>query len=231
MKNIELKWLSLNWLLIALVDTGIIRNKIGTCTYIQKLLLRILKGPNCLFIDLLYLKNNFYKDTLNLIQYAGYTPIIESFTQNTLTSNGALVTINVKYSSECVKGFDFVYSDGTTIATGFTDFTDVVSLSLSATNRLYAVSSYRGAICDTITFQTVETTSGVVSTFYTGNYGGRTANYFVNTANLLNILSFSGTYYLWTTGCLEDFSLSYSLPTSNFLFFILFRLLEKKEMT
>jgi hypothetical protein len=116
----------------------------------------------------------------------------------------------------CVKGLDLVYSDGTTIATGFTDYTNVVNLSLSTTNRLYALSSYRGAICDTITFQTVDTTSGVISTFYTGNYVGRTANYFVNTANLLNIISFSGTYYdLWTTGCLEDFSLSYSLPTSN----------------
>jgi len=49
MKKIELKWLSLNWLLIALVDTGIIRNKIGTSTYIQKIVVKHFKKTELSF--------------------------------------------------------------------------------------------------------------------------------------------------------------------------------------
>ena len=122
----------------------------------------------------------------------------------------------IKYSSLCVKGIDFVYNDGTNVTTGFNDYTNVAIVSLNDNNRLYALNSYRGTICDVIQFQTINTITQVITTINTGNYLGRQPNYFVNAQTLSEITSFEGTYYnLWTTGCLEDFSLTYNSISSK----------------
>ena len=152
----------------------------------------------------------------NLVRYGGATPLTSSFSQST-SSNGGLASMNIKFTSQCVKGFDFYYNDGTIVNTGFNDYTNTLSLNLNNNERLYAVNSFCGLICDYIQFQTINSITGIITTLDTGNTA-TTKTVFVNTQSYLSITSYVGTYTaVWGPGCLEDMSLNYNYFTSKYI--------------
>ena len=155
------------------------------------------------------------KVSQNLVRYGGATPLTDSFAQST-SINGGLLSMNIKYSNLCVKGIDFVYKNGSIVNTGFNDYTNTLSLNLNNNERLYAVNSFCGLICDSIQFQTINSITGIITTVDTGNTT-TPKNVFVNTQSYLSITSFDVTYTeVWNTGCLEDMSLDYIFCTSKY---------------
>jgi hypothetical protein len=132
---------------------------------------------------------------------------ISNFTAPVTTNQiNKLANLTVYYSKECIMGMDFVFSDGTKVKTGSSDYDGQLrgqtTLDLKD-KRMFQVDSYCDATSDFIRFCSL-TNNGTKTCIDTGNVG-KLANMFV-CMNNLSIYSYSGNYFSYNNGwyCLSN---------------------------
>ena len=116
------------------------------------------------------------------------------------------MTLDVKYDSTCVRGFDFVFKNKTKFITGLTG-TNTASIDLT-TKQLYEVNYYCGLFCDRIQFCHLDLSKGIKSCTDTGNV----AKSLTQTRKLTNycVSGFFGDYILvGPFNCVKDFGVIY----------------------
>ena len=144
----------------------------------------------------------------NASNYAVSTSFSQPFNIVGSTSK-QISSLVIKYDpSVCVKGFDFVYNDGTTVSTGYVgSATTVIDLN---NKHLHSFKSYCVGICNYISVCTIDMITMQYGCFNTGN----TATQLLY--NLIAVSSYcvTGMYgdfaiYSTTTNCLRQLGVSY----------------------
>jgi len=124
-----------------------------------------------------------------------------AFTQPVTTNNiNALTNLTVYYSTVCVMGIDFGFSDGTKVSTGSSNYLNQYSgqKTLDLTNKnLYEVDNFCGETSDFIRFCSMSN-AGVKSCIDNGNLA-KVPNEFICLKNM-TIVSFVGNYFTGFNG-------------------------------
>ena len=138
---------------------------------------------------------------VSLIRNQTGETLLSSFTQPVTTNNiNTLTSLTVYYSTTCVMGIDFGFSDGTKVNTGSSNFLNQLSgqTTLDLTNKnLYEVDNYCGLTADFIRFCSMSST-GVKTCTNNGNLA-IVPNEFVCLKNM-TIVSFYGSYFTGFNG-------------------------------
>ena len=133
---------------------------------------------------------------VSLIRNQTGETLLSSFTQPVTTNNiNTLTSLTVYYSTTCVMGIDFGFSDGTKVSTGSSNYSNQRSgqTTLDLTNKnLYEVDNHSGSTSDIIRFCTLSST-GVKTCTNNGNLA-IVPSMFVCLKNM-TIVSFVGNYF------------------------------------
>jgi hypothetical protein len=131
---------------------------------------------------------------VRLIRNQTGVTFLSSFTQPVTTNNvNTLTRLTVYYSSQCVMGIDFGFSDGTKVSTGSSDGQLKGQTTLDLINKtLYEVDSYCGLTADFIRFCSLSSTG--VKTCLDNGVLAKVPSEFICLKNM-TIFSFVGNYF------------------------------------
>jgi hypothetical protein len=150
-----------------------------------------------MFTFILYLIKKANKPAyIPLIRNQTGVTLASSFTQPVTTNNiNTLTSLTVYYSTVCVMGIDFGFSDGTKVSTGASNYLNQLSgqTTLDLTNKnLYEVDNFCGLTADFIRFCSMSST-GVKTCTNNGNLA-KVPYEFICLKNM-TIVSFVGNYF------------------------------------
>ena len=147
-----------------------------------------------------------------LVTNASNSPVLTSFSQSFNiggSTSKQISSLVIKYDPNvCVKGFDFVYNDGTTVSTGYAgSATTVIDLN---NKHLYSFKSYCVGICNYISVCTINMITMHNGCFDTGNTATQQLNNFIAVSSYC-VIGMYGDFaiYSTTTNCLRQLGVSY----------------------